>query len=113
VPAAKESIYFLVYSFTVNDLGEAILERAMAGVQVHGVMEKDQVASNRGVEFDPFLQAGPDVRLDGNSWQIRRKVFLIDSAIVIFGSYNFSASDEEKNDGNLLVIYTTIRTDCC
>jgi len=103
--SAKESIYFLAYSFTANDLGEAILERAKAGVQVHGVMEKDQVASNRGTEFDPFRQAGLDVRLDGNSGQMHHKVFIIDRAIVIFGSYNFSASAEEQNDENLLVIY--------
>jgi phosphatidylserine/phosphatidylglycerophosphate/cardiolipin synthase-like enzyme len=103
--SAKESIYFLAYSFTANDLGEAILERAKAGVQVHGVMEKDQVASNRGTEFDPFRQAGLDVRLDGNPGQMHHKVFIIDRAIVIFGSYNFSASAEEQNDENLLVIY--------
>ncbi len=106
--SAKESIYFLAYSFTANDLGEAIIERHKAGVEVHGVMEKDQVASNRGTEFDPFRQAGVDVRLDGNSGQMHHKVMIIDRSIVILGSYNFSASAEEQNDENLVVIYNPL-----
>ncbi len=106
--SAKESIYFLAYSFTANDLGEAIIERHKAGVEVHGVMEKDQVASNRGTEFDPFRQAKIDVRLDGNPGQMHHKVIILDRSIVILGSYNFSASAEEQNDENLVVIHNPL-----
>lgn len=105
---AKKSIYFLAYSFTANDLGEAIIKRHKAGVEVHGVMEADQVASNRGTEFDPFRQVGIDVRLDGNPGQMHHKVIVIDRSIVILGSYNFSANAEQQNDENLLVIYNPL-----
>lgn len=105
---AQVSIYFLAYSFTANDLGEAILAQHKAGVEVHGVMESDQVASNRGTEFDPFRQAGIDVRLDGNPGQMHHKVIVIDRSIVILGSYNFSANAEKQNDENLLVIYNPL-----
>jgi phosphatidylserine/phosphatidylglycerophosphate/cardiolipin synthase-like enzyme len=33
-------------------------------------------------------------------------VIIIDDTIVITGSYNFSASAEERNDENTLVIYS-------
>lgn len=105
---AQKSIYFLAYSFTANDLGEAILARHKAGVEVHGVVEADQVTSNRGAEFDPFRQAGIDVRLDGNSGQMHHKVIVIDRSIVILGSYNFSQNAEKQNDENLLVIYNPL-----
>jgi phosphatidylserine/phosphatidylglycerophosphate/cardiolipin synthase-like enzyme len=102
---ARSSIYFLAYSFTADPLGEAIRKRAQAGVKVSGVMEDSQVSSNIGTEFDQFRAAGLDVHLDGNEGQMHHKVMVIDSQIVVMGSYNFTASAENNNDENLIVIY--------
>lgn len=105
---ARQSIYFLAYSFTSNDLGDAIRARADAGVTVAGVMDDGQVASNTGTEFDPFRQAGLDVRLDGNeNGLMHHKVIIIDGSIVVTGSYNFSASAEERNDENVFIIHNS------
>ena len=108
IQSAQESIYFMAYSFTSNDIGAAVLERAAAGVTVAGVMDEGQVNSGQGSEFDPFRQAGLDVRLDGNPGLMHHKVIIIDRSIVITGSYNFSASAEEVNDENLIVIYNPV-----
>jgi len=105
IQSAQESIYFMAYSFTSNDIGAAMMERAEAGVTVTGVMDEGQVNSSQGSEYDPFRQAGLDVRLDGNPGLMHHKVIIIDRNIVITGSYNFSASAEEVNDENLIVIY--------
>jgi phosphatidylserine/phosphatidylglycerophosphate/cardiolipin synthase-like enzyme len=105
IQSAQESIYFMAYSFTSNDIGAAMMERAEAGVTVAGVMDAGQVNSGQGSEYDPFRQAGLDVRLDGNPGLMHHKVIIIDRSIVITGSYNFSASAEEVNDENLIVIY--------
>jgi len=102
---AKDSIYFLAFSFTADSIGEAVRDRAKAGVKVSGVMEDEQVNSNVGTEFDPFKQAGLDVLRDGNEGQMHHKVMIIDKSIVIFGSYNFTNSAETRNDENMLVIY--------
>jgi phosphatidylserine/phosphatidylglycerophosphate/cardiolipin synthase-like enzyme len=102
---AQTSIYFLAYSFTSDPLGEAIRSRAAAGVEVSGVMEAEQVASNVGTEYDAFRAAGLNVRLDGNKGLMHHKVMIIDGQIVVTGSYNFSASAEETNDENVIVIY--------
>jgi len=103
--SAQESIYFLAFSFTSNELGDIVREKATAGLTVQGVMEDEQVKSNQGTEYDPFKQAGLDVRIDGNEGQMHHKVFVVDRKIVAFGSYNFSQSAEERNDENLLIIY--------
>jgi phosphatidylserine/phosphatidylglycerophosphate/cardiolipin synthase-like enzyme len=105
IQSAQESIYFMAYSFTSNDIGAAMMERAQAGVTVAGVMDAGQVNSGQGSEYDPFRQVGLDVRLDGNPGLMHHKVIIIDRSIVITGSYNFSASAEEVNDENLIVIY--------
>lgn len=102
---AKESIYFMAFSFTSDEIGDAVRARAREGVTVSGVMETEQVNSNAGTEFDPFQQAGLDVLRDGNDGQMHHKVMIIDESIVIFGSYNFTNSAETRNDENLLVVY--------
>ena len=102
---AQHSIYFMAFSFTADEIGDAVRARAQDGVTVAGVMETEQVNSNIGTEFDPFKQAGLDVFRDGIEGQMHHKVMIIDESIVIFGSYNFTNSAETRNDENLLVIY--------
>jgi phosphatidylserine/phosphatidylglycerophosphate/cardiolipin synthase-like enzyme len=105
---AQESIYFLAYSFTSNQLGEIVRRQAEAGVTVEGVMDEEQIRSNQGTEFDPFRQAELDVRKDGIDGLMHHKVFIIDESIVVFGSYNFSQSAEQRNDENLIIIYSPV-----
>jgi phosphatidylserine/phosphatidylglycerophosphate/cardiolipin synthase-like enzyme len=105
IQGAKQSISFLAYSFTSDDIASAMLEKAREGVTVSGVVESSQVSADLGDEFDNLHRAGVDVRLDGNPHNMHHKVIIIDGQIVVTGSYNFSASAEEKNDENALVIY--------
>jgi phosphatidylserine/phosphatidylglycerophosphate/cardiolipin synthase-like enzyme len=105
VDNAQQSIYFMAFSFTADEIGDAVRARAQDGVAVAGVMETEQVNSNIGTEFDPFRQAGLDVLRDGNEGLMHHKVMIIDENTVIFGSYNFTNSAETKNDENLIVIY--------
>ena len=105
IQSAEESINFLAFSFTSDPIAEALLARAADGVTVTGVFEQSQYNSNTGTEYDNLLNAGLDVRLDGNSNNMHHKVFIIDSDIVITGSYNFSRSAEERNDENTLIIH--------
>ncbi len=102
---AEESIYFLAFSFTADPIGEAVMTRARDGVTVAGVMDAEQVNSNVGTEFDPFLQAGLSVFRDAIEGQMHHKVMIIDESIVLLGSYNFTNSAETRNDENLLVVY--------
>lgn len=102
---AEESVHFLAFSFTSNELGSILRTKAETGLTVSGVMDEEQVGSNTGTEFDPFRQAGMDVHMDGIDGQMHHKMFIIDEKIVVTGSYNFSRSAEERNDENIVVIY--------
>ena len=103
--SAQESIYFLAFSFTSNQLGDIVRAKKEAGLTVQGVMDADQVKSNQGTEYDPFKQANVMVRVDGNEGLMHHKVFIVDGKIVAFGSYNFSQSAETNNDENMIIIY--------
>ncbi len=105
VNAADESIDFLAYSFTSDELAAALIERAKSGVIVRGVFDKDQYHSNSGTEFDTLTNAGLDVWLDGNPRLMHHKVIIIDGQVVITGSYNFSNNAEQYNDENTLIIH--------
>ncbi len=102
---SQESIYFMAYSFTSDEIAAAILERAKDDVYVSGVFEEVQYHANIGTEFDRLYEAGLDVRLDGNSRNMHHKVIVIDGTIVITGSNNFSQSAEIQNDENTLIIH--------
>ncbi len=68
-------------------------------------MEATQVTSNLGGEYDRLRAAGVNVRLDGNPANMHHKVIIIDGQVLATGSYNFSASAEERNDENTLIIH--------
>lgn len=104
VRAARQEIVFLAFSFTSDELAQALVEMSGRGVQVSGVMEADQVVSNQGSEYEALRAAGLDVRRDGNPRNMHDKVIVIDRRIVITGSYNFSRSAEIRNDENLLIL---------
>lgn len=104
--SADHSIYFMAYSFTSDPLADVLLAQADAGVDVAGVMENSQVKSNMGGEYETFANAGLEVRLDGNPRNMHHKVFIVDESTVVLGSYNFSASAEERNDENTLIVHS-------
>jgi phosphatidylserine/phosphatidylglycerophosphate/cardiolipin synthase-like enzyme len=102
---AESSIHFLAFSFTTDDFAETIVRKAREGLSVAGVMDEGQTKSNTGGEFGRFKQASLSVYVDGNPSNMHHKVFIIDEKIVIFGSYNFSASAERRNDENVMIVF--------
>jgi len=102
---AKESIHFMAYAYTADEIAAAMVERARQGVYVSGVLDAGQADSNIGGEYRNLLAAGISVRLDGNPDKMHHKVIIIDQQIVITGSYNFSRNAARRNDENTLVIH--------
>lgn len=100
---AQQSIFFLAFSFTHDDIGQAVRDRAKAGVEVRGVFEATG-SETRYSEYGPLREAGLDVRQDGNPFLMHHKVFIVDGRTVIFGSFNFSQNADEDNDENLLIV---------
>src|SRR5207302_7727229 len=78
-------------------------QRAQSGVDVGGVFETGE-ANNDFSEFRRLKEAGLNVLLDGNPWNLHHKVMVIDDRVSIFGSFNFSVSADRENDENLLIV---------
>lgn len=103
---AQSSIHFMAYSFTHDGIGKAMRDRAKHGVIVQGVFE-DRQANNEYSEYGRLKKVkGVEVRLDGNPYIMHHKVIIIDDETVVLGSFNFSASADEKNDENVLIVHS-------
>ncbi len=106
INTARNMFSFMAFSFTSNPLANDILDLSNKGVAVSGVLEESQYYSNIGSDYDRFVKAGLDVRLDGNRNNMHHKTMIVDSSVVITGSYNFSKSAEKRNDENVLIIHS-------
>jgi phosphatidylserine/phosphatidylglycerophosphate/cardiolipin synthase-like enzyme len=100
---ANSSIHVLIYSFTLDTVRVALVEAKNRNIDIKVVMDNTQ-AAGQGSEYQSLLSAGIDVRLDRRAAAMHHKVAIIDSHIIITGSFNWSAAANEDNNENMLVI---------
>ncbi len=103
VQQAQQSITFMAYSFTHDELGDAMLAQAKNGVEVTGIFET-RGSETEYSEMPKLYCAGVPVRQDGNPGTFHHKVIILDGETVITGSLNFSENADDSNDENVLVI---------
>ncbi len=104
IQGAQSRIRFMAFTFTSDEIADAMLERAQAGVVVQGVIE-DRNAEREYSEYERLRAEVHDVLPDGNPYVMHHKVIIIDDKTVILGSYNFTASAEDRNDENVLIVH--------
>lgn len=102
IAAAKESIEVQAYSFTSIPIARALAQAEERGVRVEAILDK----SNRGhySMADYLAHHGIETRIDAAHAIAHNKVMIIDGAVVITGSFNFTAAAEKHNAENLLVL---------
>lgn len=105
VEKAEATIDFMAFSFTSKEIAEAMAKRAKAGVAIRGVFEK-RGAGSKYARDDFLAERGATIYLDDNAYTMHHKTIIIDEAVVVTGSYNFSASAEKQNDENVLIIHS-------
>lgn len=103
VKAAKESVYFMAFSFTHEEIGDAIIAQARAGLKVGGVFETTG-SNTPASEFNKMKTAGLEVWTDGNPYLLHHKVIIVDERTVVLGSFNFSQNANKDNDENTLIV---------
>jgi phosphatidylserine/phosphatidylglycerophosphate/cardiolipin synthase-like enzyme len=104
VNRANKRIDLLAFTITSDPISNALLRAAERGIEIRGVVEESQSRA-MGSDVAALRPAGLDVRLDGNLNLMHHKVMIIDSELVLLGSYNFTRSAEEKNDENTIIVY--------
>ncbi len=106
IDRANKTLHIMIYSFTSDAIGDALVRAKNRGVEVLVVMEEQQV-NVQGSEYNKLKTYGINVRIDDNSALMHHKVAIIDGKIVATGSYNWSAAAEDRNDENLILLFNT------
>jgi len=99
---ANNTIHIMITSFTLDDVGDALIYARRRGVDVKVVFEKEELSEYS--EYGKLKDAGVQVRVDTNPALMHNKVAIIDGLITITGSYNWSRSAEEKNNENMVIL---------
>jgi len=104
VVKAKQSVHFMAFSFTDDNLANTMVDLKKNGLDVSGIFES-RGASGTGSSCPELVKGGANVALDGNKYTFHHKVIIVDGEVVVFGSFNFSANADQQNDENLLIVH--------
>ena len=108
VESADSDLEFAMLTFTKNELGTAVRDAHNEGVSVRGIIDN---INDQGSEYDFLVNQGVNVIDDNLTIQTHHKYAIIDATnpasdpIVVTGSHNWSASAEDRNDENTLIIH--------
>lgn len=100
---ANKTIDIMVYSFTSRPIAQEIVKAKERGVKVRILFDKHQ-ATEKYSKSRYFLSHGIPIRLNTGNGLMHNKVGIIDSNVLITGSFNWTAQAEKYNQENLLII---------
>ena len=96
---AKKFVYFSIYTFTRQDIAQALLAAKYKGLEVKGLTDKNQyetIDSQKKIIND-LIKAGIPIAFQDHSAIMHTKVLVTDSAY-LSGSYNWTAAATDNND---------------
>lgn len=97
--AAKEYVYFSIYTFTMSDIKDALIGAKYRGLEVRGIIDRaqtDKIDEQRTIVRE-LRASGIPIGMQDHSGIMHLKVLVTDRAYVS-GSYNWTASATDKND---------------
>ena len=106
INSAETAIYFATFTFTSQNIANALIQEHNEGVMINGIYESFQ--SGGYSTYSLLLNSGIEVIKDGNPAVMHNKLFIIDNYTVITGSFNPTKHAEEDNDENLLIIHNRV-----
>jgi len=103
IKKSKKSIKIQAYSFTSAPIAQAIVDAQNRGIDVEAILDKSQFSDRYSVSKF-LLNHDIPVWKDHRVAIAHNKVIVIDGAIVITGSFNFTKAAQERNAENIIII---------
>ena len=90
------------YTFSHRDITLALVRAHERGVKIRFVMDYTQsrLVTCRAIDL---IEAGIDVRTRHRRGRQHNKYLIIDGAVVLTGSFNFSPTADDRNTENVVV----------
>ncbi len=104
---AKKQVLVQAYSFTSVPIAKALIKAHRQGVEVKVILDKSQYRQRGFSSAKLLTDYHLPVWLDVEPAIAHSKVMIIDSKVVITGSFNFTKAAEERNAENVILITDT------
>uniref|UniRef100_UPI00404A8370 phospholipase D-like domain-containing protein n=1 Tax=Flavobacterium sp. TaxID=239 RepID=UPI00404A8370 len=102
---ANEKIVIAVYWFTNQTLFQKLLSKVSEGIKVELIIHNDYINNReRGLNFQNFIDKGGEFYFSDTFNPMHNKFCIIDSKILINGSYNWTYYAEDRNRENILLL---------
>lgn len=112
---AKQSVQVQAYSFTSNEIIQALIQAKKRGVDVRIILDKSNVEGGSDDKESPrekkekdllnsLVDNGVLLKVDSDFQIAHSKIMIIDGKDVITGSFNFTYSAEHNNAENCLIL---------
>jgi len=103
IEGAKSEILVQAYGFTSRPIADALVAARKRGVTVRAMLDASN-AKERYSAAGTLRKGGVEVLLDGEHAAANNKVMIIDGAVVLTGSMNYTKAGGDANAENLLII---------
>jgi len=100
---AQAFINIAMYTFTDKEIAASLIDAQERGVKVRVYLDRSQIGSTYSISR-LLVQEGLKVRISTNNYIMHHKFAIIDNRLLLTGSYNWTASANNRNDENLMVI---------
>lgn len=102
VKESEKNIVCMIYSFTLDDLADELINAKQRGINIKIILENQQITQYS--EYQKLKANNIDVILDNRPFLMHNKFCVIDEETLITGSMNFSVNGINNNDESLLII---------
>ena len=108
IESADEELSIALLTFTKNELGNAVGNAFVSGVNVRGLVEN---INDQGSEVDFLQSIGVPIYKHSEDYTLHHKYGVVDAnypgsdPVVITGSHNWTQSAESSNDENTILIH--------
>ena len=96
----KKTLDIAIFSLTLDSIAEAILEAFQRGIKVR-VIADDECAKNKGSNIKLIASVGVPCKTDNAVYHMHHKFAVIDSSVVIMGSFNWTGQAVKYNQENI------------
>ncbi len=104
IEEAKEEIYMTAYSFTSENIANALLAAKKKGIKVNLIIDHGEYNRGKAPQVDRLKGKIDYLLIDQRSGYAHNKVIVIDRKSIVTGSFNFDVNAEKLNRENIVLI---------
>jgi len=107
IAKARRQILVQAYSFTHQEIADALVAARNRGVEVHVIADRYQSETGKTSKIGWLIEQGVPVWIDAEHAAAHNKVMILDAgtaqATLITGSFNFTKAGQHRNAENVLI----------